>query len=251
MSSILDALEKLERTAPPTPGRPPAPAANRRSRRLATGALAIGAIAAAATLAWLGRQQGPAAPVGAVRAPAAAAAPETAPAVGAAPAGDSLGVARPVPVPAPDAAARPLALPIGPTFDTPAPSGTDDRAPLAGAALDAARGTPVPPADEPPAARQLAAAPRTAPPDTISSRPIPAAAPDLGTLPAGAPEVRVGFLLYSAKAERRSVALQLDGGPLTTLREGEEAQDVTVVRILPDRVELGWQGRRFAVAARN
>jgi hypothetical protein len=40
----------------------------------------------------------------------------------------------------------------------------------------------------------------------------------------------VSFLVYSAVVERRSVALTIDGGGLTTLREGDEAQGIQVVQ---------------------
>ncbi|MCW5889032.1 MAG: peptidoglycan-binding protein [bacterium] len=68
--------------------------------------------------------------------------------------------------------------------------------------------------------------------------------------PSGAPAVRLSFLLYSSSAERRSVALQIEGS-LATLHEGDEASGVVVERILPDRAELSWNGERFTVRARD
>jgi hypothetical protein len=62
--------------------------------------------------------------------------------------------------------------------------------------------------------------------------------------------VRVSFLVYSGAPERRSVALTVDGG-LVTLHEGQESGGVSVARILPDGVELTWQGQSFKVPARD
>ena len=61
----------------------------------------------------------------------------------------------------------------------------------------------------------------------------------------------LSFLLFSGSAERRSVALSIDGGGLETLHEGEESGGLEVVRILPDRVDLRWQGEPFTVRARD
>ena len=69
--------------------------------------------------------------------------------------------------------------------------------------------------------------------------------------PAGAPRLRISFLVYSKVAERRSVALTIDGGGLTTLREGEESNGIGVVRIDPDRVELRWAGESFTLEVRS
>ena len=69
--------------------------------------------------------------------------------------------------------------------------------------------------------------------------------------PAGAPRMRVSFLVYSSVAERRSVVLTIDGGSLTTLREGESSNGIDVVRIRPDSVELRWQGEAFRLEVRS
>ena len=70
--------------------------------------------------------------------------------------------------------------------------------------------------------------------------------------PAGAPAVRLSFLLYSPAPGRRTVALAIENHGLETLHEGETSNDgVEIVRILPDRVELGWNGERFTVRARD
>jgi hypothetical protein len=93
----------------------------------------------------------------------------------------------------------------------------------------------------------MAAAPRPAP---APAAPAPAAAP-APTRPAGAPGVRVSFLVYSNSPERRSVALNIDEAGLVTLHEGEEANGLSVAQILPNGVELTWQGQSFTVRARD
>ena len=67
----------------------------------------------------------------------------------------------------------------------------------------------------------------------------------------GAPRLRISFLVYSSLADRRSVVLTIDGGSLTTLREGDEANGVSVVEIHPDRVDLRWQGETFTLDIRS
>jgi len=74
-----------------------------------------------------------------------------------------------------------------------------------------------------------------------ASRPTPAPPP---------PAVRLSFLVYSPSAERRSVVLATQGGGLTTLHEGERAGDIEVTRILPDSVELRYQGNVFTITPR-
>jgi type II secretory pathway component PulC len=61
----------------------------------------------------------------------------------------------------------------------------------------------------------------------------------------------VSFLVYSSVPERRSVALTFDGGTLTTLREGDEANGVAVVHINPDRVDLRYEGVVFTLEVRS
>ena len=68
--------------------------------------------------------------------------------------------------------------------------------------------------------------------------------------PVARPAVRLSFLVYSPSAERRSVVLAMDG-TLVTLREGESAGNVEVARILPDAVELRYEGRLFTVRPRD
>jgi type II secretory pathway component PulC len=84
-----------------------------------------------------------------------------------------------------------------------------------------------------------------------SARPADPEPPPVRRAPAGAPDVRLSFLLFSASADRRSVALSIDGGSLQTLHEGESTAGLDVVRILPDRVDLRWEGEAFTVRARD
>jgi hypothetical protein len=69
--------------------------------------------------------------------------------------------------------------------------------------------------------------------------------------PVGAPRLRISFLVYSSLADRRSVVLTIDGGSLTTLREGDESNGISVVQIHPDRVDLRWNGEAFTLDVRS
>jgi hypothetical protein len=103
-----------------------------------------------------------------------------------------------------------------------------------------------------PSPRRVEAPP---PPEARGPEPVatatPVAAPAPAARPAGAPAVRVSFLVYSNAPERRSVALTIDEAGLVTLREGEESNGLSVAQILPDGVELTWQDQSFTVRARN
>jgi hypothetical protein len=70
--------------------------------------------------------------------------------------------------------------------------------------------------------------------------------PPIRHAPAGAPHVQLSFLLFSPSAERRSVALALDGGSLQTLHEGESTGGLEVVRR-----DLAAGRRRRALAGRS
>jgi Type II secretion system protein B len=70
-------------------------------------------------------------------------------------------------------------------------------------------------------------------------------------LPTGAPRVRVSFLLYSSLKERRSVALTINDQGLTTLHEGDFVEGLEIVHILPDRVEVRFQGELFTLEVRS
>jgi type II secretory pathway component PulC len=106
---------------------------------------------------------------------------------------------------------------------------------------------PVPPPAETTAERPWAQV--DAPP--AAPAPAVATAPPVPVAEAPVPRVHVSFLLYSKVPERRSVALAIEDGGLVTLHEGERTGGVEVARILPDRVELRYDGRTFAVRARD
>jgi hypothetical protein len=57
--------------------------------------------------------------------------------------------------------------------------------------------------------------------------------------------------MYSSQPARRSVALSLPGAGMSTLREGEYFQGVRVLEILPDAVDLEWNGMRYRASARR
>jgi hypothetical protein len=136
---------------------------------------------------------------------------------------------------------------------------------LAATVLVSRRGPAPPPPPTPhpaalPVAPSLPIVPPVPPPaETTTERPwaqvdapptAPAPAPP-PVVEAPVPRVHVSFLLYSKVPERRSVALAIEDGGLVTLHEGERTGGVEVARILPDRVELRYDGRTFAVRARD
>jgi hypothetical protein len=63
--------------------------------------------------------------------------------------------------------------------------------------------------------------------------------------------VQVNFLVYSRAPERRTVALTIDGGAMTTLHEGESGGGIEIVRILADRIHVRHDGRLFSVRAHD
>jgi hypothetical protein len=269
VSSILDALEKLERSRPPTIE--PVPVIVPPPRRTRAIVLAGSAFAAGAVLA-LGLLRGrPAVAPQAVplppEAPEAKREPVEPVPTPPAPAAQEAIAPKPEPVrppppqaappPQPDAAAPPAgtvapAVATAPTADAPHPAVPD--------VLAAARPVPPPSPAEPRPWAQAAAAPPPPPPPEVAAAPRAAPVPTYAHLeppavrrpPAGAPAVRLSFLLYSPAPGRRTVALAIDNRGLETLHEGESSNDgVEVVRILPDRVELGWNGEHFTVRARD
>jgi hypothetical protein len=98
--------------------------------------------------------------------------------------------------------------------------------------------------------RRAVAIAAPAPPPAPRSRAAPVVQQVFG-IPLGAPRLRVSFLVYSSAADRRSVVLTIDGGGLTTLREGDESNGISVVQIHPDRVDLRWQGETFTLDVRS
>jgi hypothetical protein len=270
VSSILDALEKLERTRPPTIE--PAPVVVPPPRRTRVIVLVGSAFAAGAVLALGLLRSRPAATPQVVTPPAQApeakqltrepVEPVATPPAPAAPAQEAFS---PKPEPA---SAPPQAVPPPPQAAPP-----PDAAPAVGTAPDAdashapapevlAAARPVPPPSPagPRPWAQPAAPPPSPPTPEVTAPPRGVPAPTYAHLeppavrkpPAGAPAVRLSFLLYSPAPGRRTVALAIENRGLETLHEGETSNDgVEVVRILPDRVELGWNGEHFTVRARD
>ena len=234
MSSILDALEKVEaaeRWKPDTV----APRPERRSKlRLASFAVGV-AFAAGAGVAAL-----------VLRSPQRSVAPEPARVAPAAPAPE---VADAPALPAPPAAISATPPPAAPAVPPPTAAGA--------APPPAAVATPAPPLprvapstpDAPRPSEPAAAAP-VAPAEEPRAPVVAAVEPRNDNRPVARPAVRLSFLVYSPSAERRSVVLTMEG-TLVTLHEGESAGNVEVARILPDAVELRYEGRLFTVRPRD
>lgn len=68
-----------------------------------------------------------------------------------------------------------------------------------------------------------------------------------GARPAGEPLVQIAAIGYSPVAEQRVVTLRVNGGPATTLHEGESADGVDVQLIMPGSVYVRHAGQIFAV----
>jgi hypothetical protein len=269
MSSILDALAKLDPVESKHIREIQAPARRRTRRRVTVAAIALAFAAGAGLAVMLVRARTE--PVLVTAAPPARITPPP-PADPTPPAARrALPVVPPVPAPAiapgesdrpqgrvahleggPRPVAPPAALAaIEPEPIAPPPARVAPVAPPPVMAPVAVAPRPVPQAAVAPApVVPAASAPAQNGPATVASRP-PQASPSPATASAGAPSIRVSFLVYSRTAERRSVALAVGDGSLTTLHEGESASGIEVTRILPDRVELRHDGRPFTVRAQN
>jgi hypothetical protein len=225
VSSILDALEKLESRRTQAGG----PEPPRRSRRSLTPLLAGAALVAFAagiglTVVWLRPVESESAPSTAtVATPASTIPPRT--------------VARVAPPPPTPAPPRAVEQPWAEVVTPPGPRDVAQAPPPAPAARTAARERPAERTEPAPAAAAEPAPPPTAPAATAAR-------------PADAPEVRVSFLVYSNTPGRRSVVLATEGR-LVTLHEGENSGGLSVTQILPDGVDLTWQGQSFRVPARD
>jgi len=254
MSSILDALDKLDTATTPVGGTLRAVHLPRKRRPLGRIAAAGAVVIAGATLAGVGGWSW--STNDAERAEVPAAAPAQAVAAPAEP------LRRPAAVPSPrtgdERAARWAAA---------------RRAPLAGVADDelpwaeptpTAEDMPAPEIREPlprlAAARVAPAAPEVEPldyyaaraPEPLEPEPLaddfaePAATPPPRSRPpAGAPDVRLNFLMYSSAPERRTVSIRVGDGTLASLHEGESVEGFEVVAIHRDRAELRFGGERF------
>ena len=245
MSSILDALEKLESRRTQSGG-PELPRRTRRSTTpLLAGAAAVAFIAGIGiAVVWL--RPGTPAP-----APAPAAVAQLAPPPTIAPARVATTPPRAVPAPAPKAATAPPARPAEQPWAEVVVPATVREAPAAPApAAPTPVAARVPSAELAPPAGAPAPIVASAPPAAAAAPPHPKPAP-AAPRPAGAPGVRVSFLVYSSAPDRRTVALAIDEAGLVTLHEGESSNGLSVAQILPDGVELTWQGQSFKVPARD
>jgi type II secretion system (T2SS) protein B len=263
VSSILDALEKLESTGGPQPANDGGRGPGRGPwRTLLVVALAVVAGAAGAVLVLARRAPAPdvvaavsttLAPATTTVAPTTATSPPTTATVATTTATDAPTTS--TAAPAAEAPTPPSATVVEARTAAPVPAPTvDDRERpwVEAKEVDAAVvSVPPPPTTVP---RATSPPPTTVPREAAPARPSTAeeAIQSLKASrpPAGAPRLRVSFLVYSSSAERRSVALTI-GEQLTTLHEGEESQGVQVVRIHPDKVELRWQGETFTLEVRG
>ncbi len=277
MSSILDALEKVEAAERWKPGTV-APRPERRSKlRLASFVVGVAFAAGAGVAALVLRSPqrsvapeparvAPAAPAPTVAdAPALPAPPAAAEAPPVAAPPPPVAAAEPpiaiaaVPPPPPPAAAPAVPAPAAAVSATPPPAAPAVPPPTAAGAAPtpAAVATPAPPPprvapsmpDAPRPSEPAAAAP-VAPAEGPRAPVVAAVEPRNDNRPVARPAVRLSFLVYSPSAERRSVVLTMEG-TLVTLHEGESAGNVEVARILPDAVELRYEGRLFTVRPRD
>ncbi|TMB45710.1 MAG: hypothetical protein E6J55_04740 [Deltaproteobacteria bacterium] len=252
MSSILDALEKVENAERWTPQAGPARPEGRSKLRLAAIAAGV-AFAAGAGVAALVLRPGP----------QRTAAPELARVPSAAPAAEPARVAQipAAPVPSASAPTNAPSTPVAAEAAPPAAAVAAASTPVAAVAptppppgTAAAPSAPAPEAPRPPVEGAAAnpAAPTQAPRQPAVAAVEPRREPiDEGRSAPRLPTVRLSFLVYSPSAERRSVVLATEGGSLTTLHEGERVGDIEVARILPDSVELRYEGRVFTVSPRD
>jgi len=252
VSSILDALRKVEADERRRPIRLP-PAEPRPRGRLAAIVAAAAFVAGAAVVALVivlrpgavpepvlepATEVASAPPAPSAPAPAAPATPVEPPAAAPAPAPAAV-----VPTAQPAAPQPAAAAPTAPPRAVQAPSADE---PVDDADADSDIPDPITilrpaPQPEPQAEVQVEALPTPAPPvPAIDVLPGP---------PAGAPEIHVSFLIYSAVPARRQVSLTIDNGPLVTLHEGQKAGSVELVRILRDRIHVEHGGRTFSVRA--
>jgi hypothetical protein len=242
VSSILDALEKLETTGGPQP----AGGGGTGGGRGPWLALGVVAVAGAVGISFvLGRRTS--------TAPVVVAAVSTTMPAPTVPATTATSLA-PTSTTSPRGAEGPTSAPTA-VAAAPVPAPTmDDRERPWGEAKEPEAPVPAasPPATSPPVLAVARVAPAPPPPRTPPPPAVEAPAPPpAGKLPPGAPHLRVSFLVYSKVPERRSVALTIADGGLTTLREGEEASGIEVVHIHPDKVELRWQGETFTLEVRS
>jgi len=264
VSSILDALKKLEAAEAPPAHRPAVLRERPRAMGLTAAGIALAFGAGAGLTFFLrgGHAPAPAPPVESTAPqPVTAPSPPPAAAPESPPPAPVVAVEPPSPAPAPPSPVVAEALPPAPPVAPLPQAAVDAEPPRARVAAAAPAPAPVaPPVVRPPepraVARQAEPPPPRAPAAAEDSPPEAESAPLpplelLPRLPAGAPHVQVSFLFYSPVAERRTVLLSVDGSSTETLHEGEQAGDLEVARILPDRVHVRWSGQLFSVRARD
>jgi hypothetical protein len=107
------------------------------------------------------------------------------------------------------------------------------------------------PASPPPAA-SAASAPRSKPLSVVQAPPTKVAVKPQADAPApssgGAPRIHVSSIAYSPDVAKRTVTLQIDGGPLTRLHEGESVSGVEVQLILEEAIYVRHGGSIMSVA---
>ena len=245
MSSILEALRKVEAREERRPIRLPPPPPRSRARLaalVAAAAFVAGAAAVALVIAF--RPSAPPEPVAPAETKVASVTPPAEPAAETPPAPPA--AAAVPPPPAATAAAPQTARPHAPATVPP-----DEAVQAAGDEADSdvpeqitiLRPTPAAPpeAEVPEAEVQVEALLAPAP-----------AAPAVEVLPGppqGAPDIHVSFLIYSPVPERRVVSMTINNGPLVTLHEGQRSGDISLVRILRDRIHVDHNGRIYSVRA--
>jgi hypothetical protein len=249
VSSILEALRKVEAREERRPIRLPPPAPRPRARLallVALAAFVAGAVAVAMFIAFR---------------PGASPEPDETQVASATPPAEPAATPPPVPAAPTPAETAPVPSAPGAQVVSPPPAATDATAaplvaPVDEAAVDELPADP----DVPEQITILRPAPEAAAePDapeaevTVEAIPAPARAePPVEVLPGppkGAPEIHVSFLIYSAVPERRVVTMTINSGPLVTLHEGQRSGEISLVRILRDRIHVDHNGRIYSVRA--
>ncbi len=237
MSSILEALRKVEAGEQRRPIRLPPPPPRSRARLaalVAAGAFVAGGSAVALIIAV--RPSATPEPVASAETKVASVTPPAEPA------------AVSPPPPSAAATAAPLAAHEATHPSPPADVPTDE-------ATEAPGDEAVVDSDVPEQITILRPAPEAAPEAEVQVEALPTPAPAeppvdvLPGPPMGAPDIHVSFLIYSAVPERRMVTMTINSGPLVTLHEGQRSGDISLVRILRDRIHVDHDGRIYSVRA--
>ena len=185
---------------------------------------------------------------GPVAAPGLVPPPQPGLAVASLPAGGKpISAAVPAPVAAAVAAVAPVpaAVPAPVAAAVPAPVAAAVPAPVAAAVtVPVAAAVPAPvaaPVTVPVAAVAVLPAARQPAPDRLAKA--------LRYPPAGAPNIKIYLLQWSAEPGQRFAFLSFDGGRATQVREGDVVGDLTVLRIYEEMVEFSRGGGDFLLRA--